>query len=131
MSKRYKVKGRTESGSFLALPRSILNSDEYCCLSAAAVKLLIDLATQYRGNNNGDLCCAWKLMQPRGWKSRDTLYKAQRELERSGFILRARQGGRNSANLFAITWKGIDECKGKLDISANPVPLNLWKRLNT
>jgi len=120
-----------EGGSFLSIPHQVLKSDAFSSLNAISVKLLIDLAAQYRGTNNGDLCCAWTLMKVRGWKSRDTLCKALRELERSGFILKTRQGGRNKASLYAITWKGIDECKGKLDVSANPVPMNLWKKLLT
>jgi len=128
MANRRKIKGRMDSGSFLSIPHQVLRSEMFRSLSANAVKLLIDLSADYNGRNNGDLCCSWKVMQPKGWRSRDTLIKAQRNLEESGFILRTRQGGRNSANLFAITWRGIDECKGKLDIHPNPVPLNLWKK---
>lgn len=128
MHKRYKVKNRRESGSFVSLPHHILNSSQFCNLSAIAVKFLIDLVAQYKGYNNGDLCPAWGLMKDRGWKSRDTLFRAQCQLEEAGFIERTRQGGRNSANLFAITWRGIDECKGKLDVKANPIPSNLWKK---
>lgn len=130
MSRRQKVLGRKDSGRFLALPCSVLDSQEYARLSAYAVKLLIDLASQYRGKNNGDLAAAWSLMSARGWRSRATLDKARRELEEGGWIVRTRQGGRHKPTLYALTFKGIDECAGKLDahIRPSPVALNTWKK---
>lgn len=130
MSRRQKVLGRKESGPFLALPRSLLDSPEYAALSAYAVKLLCDLGAQLRGHNNGDLCAAWSLMRARGWKSRDTLDRAKLELEEAGVIVRTRQGGKHKPTLYALTFKGIDECEGKLDahIKASAVPFNTWKK---
>ncbi len=125
--KRQKIKGRRSKPPFCMLPHHILDSEEYARLSTRAVKLLIDLLAQYRGKNNGDLCAAWSRMEPRGWNSKDTLNNALKELERSGFILRTRQGGRNKASLFAITWNPIDDCDGKLDVPEMKVPPNLWK----
>lgn len=29
--------------------------------------------------------------------------------------------------LYAVTWLAIDECAGKLDMTANKTPLNWWK----
>ena len=124
---RQRVKGRRDQGSFLALPHSVLDSPEFAALSGRAVKLLLDLGAQYRGSNNGDLCAAWRLMANRGWRSRDTLGKALQELERAGWILRTRQGGRHRASLYALTWRGIDECGGKHDEPSSPVPSNLWR----
>lgn len=124
---RLKAKGRQTSGFFFAMPHHILESEKYACLSSKAVKLLLDLGGQYRGNNNGDLTVAWKIMERRGWRSRDTLGKALKELLDSGFIIKTRQGGKNRPCLYALTWKGIDECRGKLDIPSSSVPLNLWK----
>ncbi len=126
-AKRERVKGRKDSGQFFAFPGHILNSEEFIRLSVHTKVLLMDLCAQYRGKNNGDLCCAWKLMEKRGWRSRDTLFKAQTELEEKGFIQRTRQGGRNMANLFALTWLAIDDCKGKLDVNPTRVASNLWK----
>jgi hypothetical protein len=76
MKKRTKHKGRAESGSFIALPRDVLRSPNYLALSAQARALLIDVAEQYYGNNNGGLSPSWTLMHTRGWKSRDTLAHA-------------------------------------------------------
>jgi len=106
----------------------MLQSPQWAALSAHALKLLLDLAAQHDGKNNGDLCAAWRLMAARGWRSRDTLGKALAELEESGWIVRTRQGGRHRASLYAITWRAIDDCGGKLDLAQpGPVALNLWK----
>lgn len=124
---RRKHKGRSESGGFFALPHAVMNSPNYRALSAQAVKLLNDLGGQFRGSNNGDLGSAWKVMQPRGWKSRDTLGRALAELLHFGMIEKTRQGGLNCCSLYALTWWAIDECTGKLDVLLTRVPSGLWK----
>lgn len=129
MSKRdrIKIKGRRESGSFVAIPHDCLNHPNFTALSPKAVKLLFDMAAQYRGNNNGDLCVTWSLMKKRGWGSEDTLNKARKELLHYGWIALCRQGGRNQASLYCLTWKSIDECKGKLDVQPTVTALGYWK----
>jgi hypothetical protein len=90
--------------------------------------LLFDLLAQYRGNNNGDLCAAWKLMQPRGWKSEETLHKAKLQLLEAGLMVETRKGARpNKASLYALTWYSLDECGGKLDISVQGFPRGAYK----
>lgn len=125
--KRTKVKGRRESGTFLALPHAILRSKNYINLSPKAIKLLIDLAMQFNGSNNGDYCKTWKIMKKRGWKSNATLHEALKELMYYGFIVCTRQGGRHQASLYAVTWLAIDQCKGKLDINETRTPPGDWK----
>ena len=127
---RVKAKGRRESATFAAIPHHILNSAEYAALSAQAVKLMLDLLAQYRGANNGDLTAAWRVMEKRGWRSRDTLGRALQELLKAGFIEKTRQGGRNRCSLFAVSWKAIDECKGKLDVPPTRAPSNSWRNQN-
>jgi hypothetical protein len=73
-------RAKRDPGGFVALPNIVIRSHQIARLSAHAVKLLFDLLAQYNGGNNGDLCATWTLMQPRGWKSRDTLGKALKEL---------------------------------------------------
>ena len=124
---RERTKNRKSKKPFLLLPREMITSAGYKKLSGSAIKLLIDLGAQYYGTNNGDLTTSWTIMKERGWRSKDTLYKAINELEHAMFILRTRQGGRNKCNLFAITWQPIDECKGKLDVSSTRVASNAWK----
>ena len=93
----------------------MLNHPSFAALSAHSAKLLLDIARQYNGRNNGDLSAAYSVMQrERHWKSRDTLGKALGELIRAGFLectRRGRQwgvGGTPEPNLYAITWRAID-----------------------
>lgn len=124
---RKKVTGRRSSKPFLRLPRDVLESEYYINLSYIAKTLLIDIGFQYRGNNNGDLTTAWRIMEKRGWKSKGTLFKAIHELEDSRFIIRTRQGGKNIPNLFAVTWESIDYCGGKLEVRPTSRASNDWK----
>lgn len=102
-------KGNRIGEGFVALPYSVLNSPVFTALSAHAIKLLIDVSAQYRGDNNGDLSIAWKLMQPRGWRSEATLHKVKRELIEGGFVYETRKGRRpNVCSLFALTWFVLD-----------------------
>ncbi len=125
--RRRRQTGRSESGSFLAIPHAVLKSDAYRTLSAHAVKLLFDLAAQYRGKNNGDLTATWRIMQPLNWRSRQTLERALRELQEHGLIEKTRQGGLNKCNLFALTWRAIDTCSSKLEVAASHAASGRWK----
>ena len=125
--KRRRITGRQTTNPFVQLPYHVLNHENFRTLSPRATKLAIDIAAQYRGHNNGDLCAPLSLMRGRGWNSSDQLEKAKKELIKKDVILVARQGGRNKANLYALTWFPIDECKGKLDVaSTKTAPVN-WK----
>lgn len=131
MSKRARVRGRKGSGGspiagrFVALPAAVLESAAYLGLSAPAVRLLVDLAWQFKGQNNGDLSCAWRTMQPRGWRSRDTLTRALRELLHAGLIEKVRQGGLHQCSLFALTWHRVHDCGGKVTPTLRAS--ELWK----
>ena len=124
---RRRIKGRQTTSPFVMFPCHVLDHAVFKTLSTRATKLVMDLAAQYRGHNNGDLCAPLSLMRKRGWNSSDQLEKAKKELIEKDVILVARQGGRNKANLYALTWFPIDECKGKLDVaSTKTAPVN-WK----
>jgi len=126
--KRHKVKGRKSSGPFIRMPRDVLDSSQFGALSPQAIKLLMELARQYRGNNNGDLSAAWSQLKLRGWRSPGTLARAKRELVDSGFVTLTRQGGRHRCSLYAVTWEAIDDCNGKHDERPTAVPLKLWQK---
>jgi hypothetical protein len=125
---RERARGR-RSHSFIALPKDWLGSPQWAALDSFEVKLLIDLAAQYNGSNNGDLCASWSMMKRRGWRSSATLHKALRGLIENGWLELTRQGGRHVASLYALTFWGIDPCGGKLDVAANPVPSHRWKSI--
>lgn len=124
---RAKHKGRRDGGSFFALPHGVMDASSFRMLSGSAAKLLLDLCRQFRGANNGDLSAAWNIMRLRGWRSRDTLARALRELLEAGLIERTRQGGLHRCSLFALTWLAIDGCDGKLDVPATRTPSGLWR----
>ena len=129
----HKAKARRESGAFAPVPCRVLSSEEFAGLSTKAVKLLFDLVSQLRfgaggTKNNGDLTATWSIMRHRGWRSRDTLYKALLELEATQFVVKTRQGGLNMCSLYGITWWAIDECGGKLDVAPSRVPSNAWAK---
>ena len=124
---RARTKGRRESGSFLAIPHAVLNCHNYQQLSHKARSMLLELGRQYKGSNNGDLSATWNQLKVRGWRSKGTITSALKELEHFGFIIKSRQGGRRRCSLYAITWKAIDDCNGKLDIPATNVPFGYWK----
>lgn len=126
---RYKnATEKRDSGGHVAIPFAVLNGAAYLALNAHARMLLFDLAAQYRGDNNGDLCAAWKLMHPRGWKSEATLDKAKRALVEASLIVETRKGARpNKCSLFALTWYALDDCGGKLDTSAQSFPRGAYK----
>ena len=129
--RRRLVKGRQTTGSFLRLPHHVLQHETFKTLTKRATKLLIDIAAQYRGNNNGDLSATLSLMRDRGWNSSDQLDKAKKELIKRDVIQLTRQGGRNKCSLYALTWFPIDECKGKLDIASTTIaPVN-WRHKNS
>jgi hypothetical protein len=125
--KRRKFKGRGTK-PFISIPREVADSEAFGRLSPQGTKLLLELARQYRGNNNGDFSAAWSQLKNRGWKSPSTLARAKSELALSGFALVCRQGGRNRCSLYAITWWPIDECGGKHQERPSHVPLHLWKK---
>lgn len=126
---RARTVGRKESGAFFRVPREVLKSVAFRSVSAHAAKLLLDLGTQFGGFNNGDQCAAWSLMRVQGWRSRDTLGKAKRELLAAGLIELTRQGGLHVPTLYAFTWLPIAECGGKLDVSASKVASGKWNKL--
>jgi hypothetical protein len=127
----YAKKSRTQrkwgGGPFVPIQHRFLKSRTLAGLSPFAAKLLLDLLAFYSGHNNGDLCCTWALMRPRGWKSKATLEKARRELLNKGVITLTRQGGRKWPSLHALDLFWIDECRGKrLEVEPTTSPPNQW-----
>lgn len=125
-NKSYSNKG--ENGAYSALYRCVSRSVAFGNLSGHAVKLLIELMSNYNGSNNGDLSAAYSVVHKRGWKSKGTLNRAIQELIQAGFIETSRQGGRHKCSLYALTFYAIDECGGKLEINATNKPTSLWRK---
>lgn len=126
---RRKTKSRSDSnGGYGALYRHVWNHPDYHNLSGNAVKLLMDLACQFNGHNNGDLTIAFSILSKRGWRSKGTIRRATRELLEAGMIVQTREGRflnpGGVCDLYAVTWKPIDECPGKqLTLEPTNTPL--------
>lgn len=126
--KRKKLTGKGGDYSFIGLPHYILKSIEFASLTPNAVKLLIELAKEYKGSNNGDFSAAYSVLKMRGWRSPGTLSKALKELLEKGWIVTTRHGGRHRCSLYAVTWWSIDECGGKLELATENVARHDWKK---
>lgn len=118
---------RVKAKSFAGIPRKVIMSEDYRNLSGSAVKLLVALAYQFRGKNNGDLMATYSVMKAKfGFRSKATLTRALKELLDAKLIVRTRVGmflnpGGKCA-LYALTWAAIDECGGKLDVASTSLP---------
>lgn len=128
MAKRPNAKGRNNApGGFAGIPRVVMETSDFQQLSYKSQALLMQLAYQYRGNNNGDLTVAFSVLKKRGWKREATISNAVAELLQAKLILKTRDGrftnpGARCA-LYALTWHPINECIGKeLEISPTKTP---------
>jgi hypothetical protein len=65
------------------------------------------------------------MMKERGWKSKDTLEKARKELLAGGWISLTRQGGLHVPSLYGVTFFGLDY-SSKLEVSAQEFPFGAW-----
>jgi len=110
------------------LPLTLIRHENWTRLTPYGNKLIMDLGAQYTGFNNGYLCASWTLMQERGWRSQDTLYRAELEIEYYGLTVRTQHGGLHKPNLYAFTWRRIDEKPGQpLELAPTERPCNAWK----
>jgi len=112
-TKRIKVDyGRVEGG-FVALPWSVLDCPAFSRLSHPARSLLLELARQFVGANNGRLLLSTAYLSKRGWNSADVITRAKRELIAAGFIFETVKGQRpNKASWYAVTWRTLDKLQG-------------------
>lgn len=116
---RPKSKGDTKRDGYtwLSLPHVVIDSAGYRQAGHTARSLLIDIARQYTGTNNGKLVACDKYLRPLGWKSPDVVTWALRELEAAGLLIKTRAGAKpNKAAWFALSWYTLDQSEG-LDAS--------------
>lgn len=106
---RNKFKGSKYTEPFVGIVRSVFDSPAFTALSPFACKLLLELAGQYRGDNNGNLTVAWSIVHKRGWRSKTTLWRVKKELIEAGFVYVTRKGHMPSTcELLALTWFPLD-----------------------
>lgn len=111
----------------LALPYRLLVHPAFDNLSPKAIAVLIKLARNYNGRNNGDLSCTADMLAKGRPMDAKTLASALDELLEAGLIVRTREyrkgreRGMARCALYAITWAAIDECPGK-ELETGPGP---------
>ena len=62
-------------------------------MSAYAKALLYDLMGQYTGDNNGNLTVAFSALKDKGWRSKTTLWRSEKELINLKFVLKIKKYG--------------------------------------
>jgi len=111
--KRGKNQNNRDAGGFVALPYAVIDSPNFQKLSANAKALLLEVARQWRPDNNGRLLLSKAHLLPRGWKSSDMISKGKKELLQNGFIYETVMGHRpNKASWYALTWYALDNLIG-------------------
>ncbi|WIH05518.1 hypothetical protein KHF85_03175 [Xanthomonas translucens pv. graminis] len=125
--KRSQITGRGKGPPFLSIEHRIADSAEFGNLGGNALKLLLELARQYRPGKNGDLSIPWSLLQQRGWRSKATVHAAKQELLAGGWIIETRKGGKHACSLYALSYYSIDESDKHME-PATAVPPNLWQQ---
>ena len=113
---------------FVHLHRPLLECNDVCSLSHNSFRLLVYIANQYNGRNNGDLCATLSVLRRYGFNSNDSITRGLRQLVKHNLITQTKQGGLNiGPNLYAITWQPIDECGGKLEVPHTLSPPRFFK----
>lgn len=108
-------------GGFLALPKLLMEQRDFRELSPSAIKVLLVLGSQFKGDNNGNLAATHSMLKQWGGMAEGTLAKALKELQARDLIVKTRDNrrGREGARcaLFALAWEPINDCPGKdLDV---------------
>lgn len=125
-SKRRKYTGRGAPQQYLGIAKWIINTKEFAGIKGSPLKLLIDMAAQYNGYNNGNLTIAEANHR---WSSRSKLTRAEKWLIDHDWIVKTRMGGLGMGpNLYAVTWWPIDDCKGKHHHRAETVASHAWMK---
>jgi hypothetical protein len=102
-----------DSGGFVALPWSVLDSPAFLALSHPAKALLLEVARQCHGDDNGRLLVSRPLLAARGWKSVDVITRAKQELLDAELIFETVKGQRpNKASWYAVTWHKLGKLQG-------------------
>lgn len=105
-------------GRFSAIPHSVMDSPAFQQASSSAIRLLLELARQHTGSNNGRMQLAMGYLKARGWNSVDVVQRARDDLVARRLICQTRQGGLGiGPSLYALTWLPITNFTG-LDLHA-------------
>lgn len=110
MSRRHPKKS-SGGGRFARLPLSVLSTAAVKTLEHAHFRILVLLAAQYHGGNNGALGITRSQAAENGVGSGHTLYGALKALETRGLIDKTYQASRVPPRpaMYALTWVSVDD----------------------
>lgn len=126
-----KRRKKTNQGRFAGIPTSVMGTQQYVELRSSEKALLLELAFQYCGYNNGNLTACYSVMKKRGWASA-SLWRAYSGLVHAGFVVVTRQGikQRGCPTLLALTYQPIDKPPEHIryddGVKDSPIPLSFW-----
>lgn len=110
---RAKAKDTGDGDRFFRLPWVVIDSPGWRQAGHVARSLLVDVARQYNGNNNGRLTATSAYLATLGWRSADVIVRARRELLDCGLLIETRKGKRpNVSAWYALTWQRLDQVVG-------------------
>jgi len=124
--KKSRTTQKVSLGRHIRAPYAVGLSSNYANLSRNAMALFNDLEMQMSSHFNGTLVITLSAMPPSRWKSAHLLYRARDELLHYGFITLTRQGGKNRASYYALTFINI-EAKEGLDVRSTSEPSDDYK----
>jgi hypothetical protein len=105
------------NGRYTPMPDMLVDSAAFMGASHRTRSLILELARQHNGSNNGHLHLATSWLKKRGWGSTDGIQKAKVEALERGLIVKTRQGGLGiGPDRYALTWLSISNFVG-LDIT--------------
>ena len=98
---------------FAAIDHLVIDSPAFADLKGESVRLLLIIARQFDGRNNGHLQATLSFTKERGISSKQTLQRAVADLISHGFIYRTRshgfEAGKNTHSRYAITWRKLSD----------------------
>jgi hypothetical protein len=111
---------------YMAIPIRLLDSMAYLGASPRAKTMLVDLARQHDGYNNGHLQLSVKWLRGRDWTSNEWIQQAKVELIGRRLIVKTRNGGMGiGPDRYALTWLPISNFTG-LEISLGDYRPGAW-----
>lgn len=125
-----------KKGQYSSIPHHVIDSQSYANTSGNGCLLLMLMARQYNGRNNGNLTATYEQMKCY-FASNNTLRGAiqslldNRLLAISGYGTTARKGGKKPV-LYALTWEVMDNLRPECDVVIEPTTKRLrddWKKV--
>ncbi len=113
---------------FAQIPVEVLTSEACRTLPHYAKVVLLTVAAQYRGNNNGDIALSYSTARTFGITSKWQLTDSLALLLERGLIQKTLQGGKKPLRpcLYALTWQPINNLAGKIEACQTFAPSNDW-----